>query len=171
MFLFAAILSISTWAATPINTVGSDDGTAISGFDSVAFFKSNKAIPGDPKYSTEYEGAKWIFSSAENLKEFQAKPELFVPAWGGHCASAVSDKQISRKKLSGDFEIIDGKLYLFSYGNNRKSGARDDFLFGRYSKVARLRDGDKAWPEIKLKLEDGSISQPDSKSYKKSPYE
>ena len=162
---------MSAYASTSFNTVGSDDATAIAGFDVVAFFTAKKALRGDPKYSVEYGGAKWIFSSEENLTAFKAKPESYLPAWGGHCAWAVSEKTISTKKLSGDFEILSGKLYLFSFGRNAKSDAKDDFLYGRYSRNSRLRDGEQAWPGIKANLESGSLTQPDSASYTKSQFE
>jgi len=169
--ILSALSLLTAQANTAINTVGSDDRTAIAGFDVVSFFNAKKSVPGTLQYSFEYEGVKWLFSTEENLNAFKAKPDAFLPAWGGHCAWAISEKSISSKKVSGDFEIIDGKLYLFSYGRNQKSGAKDDFLYGRYSKSLRLRDGERAWPEIKAGLENGTLPQPDSKTYQKSQFE
>jgi YHS domain-containing protein len=151
--------------------MGSDDSTAISGFDPVAFHVEKKALRGDPKLSHNYSGAKWVFASEENLKLFQAAPEKFAPVWGGHCAWAISENLVSRKLLSGDFEILDGKLYLFSFGNSRRSSARDDFLYGRYSRDMRIRDGERYWPDIKRRLEDGSLAQATSQNYRRSPFE
>lgn len=165
------LMLVTAHAGTAVNTVGSDDGTAVSGFDVVAFHKDGKAVPGDTRFSAEFDGARWIFASEDNLAAFKAKPEAYLPAWGGHCAWAVSEKQISTKKLSGDFALLDGKLYLFSYGNNRKSGAKDDFLYGSYSKAARLRDGERAWPTIKASLEGGTLAQPKAADYRRSPFE
>jgi YHS domain-containing protein len=153
------------------NTMGADDSTAISGYDPVAFHTANKALRGDPKLSHSYGGAKWVFATEENMMLFKSNPEKYLPAWGGHCAWAVSENLLSRKLLSGDFEVIDGKVYLFSFGNDGKSSARDGFLRSRKLVYDRVRDGNRYWPDLKRKLEDGSIVQATSKNYKKSPFE
>ena len=170
--LFASLLlSACALAQTFVNTVGSDDGVAISSFDPVAFFTQKKAIVGKPEFSHAYLGAKWLFSSEENLKAFQATPEKYLPEWGGQCATCVSENCISTKKLSGDFEIVDAKLYLFAHGNQSKSQAKDAFVYGRTSKAMRIRDGDKYWSDLKRKLEDGSAVQPNATNYRRSRFE
>jgi YHS domain-containing protein len=175
LILFFALLLLSTQvlSAEPyLNTVGSDDKTAISGFDTVAFFTEKKAFLGRAEFEHTYRGVKWRFSSKENLKLFQENPEKFMPEWGGHCAWAVSEVGgISPKKLSGSFEIIDGKLYLFSFGNRAADSARDSFLYGRWSASNRILDGNRNWPELKKKLEEGLVIQPNSSSYRKSGFE
>ena len=165
------LLSSMCLAQTSFNTMGSDDSTAISGFDPVAFHTVKKALRGDLKISHSYGGAKWIFASEENRKLFEASPEKYTPAWGGHCAWAVPRNSLSRKLLSGDFEVIEGKLYLFSFGNSRKSAARDDFLYGRYSPSMSIRDGNGHWADLRRRLEDGSLVQESSSDYTRSPYE
>lgn len=161
----------ATKQPTAVNTMGSDDSTAISGYDPVAFHTVNKALRGDPKFSHSYSGARWVFASEENRGLFENNPEKYLPAWGGHCAWAISENLLSRKLLSGDFEMIGGKVYLFSFGNMRKSDARDGFMSGAPGYKYRVRDGDRYWPEIKRKLEAGSIVQATSKNYKRSPFE
>jgi YHS domain-containing protein len=169
--LLALLLSLGALAETSINTVGSDDRTAISGYDPVGFLVQKKALPGIPALSFEYAGAKWLFSTPENLEAFRSNPDQFIPAWGGQCAWAISENTISTKKLSGQFEIIDGKAYLFAFGNNSKTSAHDDFMYGRTSRSVRLREGEKNWLVIKQKLEDGSLVQPNSSNYSKSRFE
>lgn len=166
------LLLVSTsLAQTSVNTMGSDDSTAISGYDTVAFHTHKKPLRGDPKWSYVYAGAKWLFATEENLRLFEANPERYAPAWGGHCAWAVPRNSLSRKRLSGDFAIIDGRLYLFSFGNNQRSGARDDFLYGRYPASMSIRDGDRLWPELHQRLLDGSLSQATSSDYTRSRFE
>ena len=169
--LLGLLLSSACVAQTSWNTMGSDDSTAISGYDVIAFYTVKKTLRGDPNISYTYGGAKWVFATEENKKLFEGSPEKYLPVWGGHCAWAVSENLLSRKLLSGDFEFIDGKLYLFSLGNSRKSSARDDFLYGRWPRDQRVRDGDRYWPDLKRRLEDGSIIQATSKNYTKSRFE
>jgi hypothetical protein len=171
VMMIGLLLSSACMAQTAWNTMGFDDSTAISGYDVVAFHTVKKTVRGDPKISHMYADTKWVFATEENKKLFEANPESYLPAWGGHCAWAVSENLLSRKLLSGDFEFIDGKLYLFSFGNSRKSSARDDFLYGRPGRDQRIRYGNGYWPDLKRKLEDGSIVQATSKNYTKSRFE
>jgi hypothetical protein len=83
----------------------------------------------------------------------------------------VSENCVSGKKLSGDFDLIDGKLYLYSYGGNSKNGAKNGFWQNGGGPRRRIPDGVVNWIPLKQKLENGSIVQPDSKKYKKSAFE
>ncbi|WP_375240467.1 YHS domain-containing (seleno)protein [Polaribacter sp.] len=104
-------------------------GYVAEGYDVVAYF-SNKAEKGDKKYTANYDGVKFKFSSQENLDAFINAPEKYVPQYGGYCAYAIG---VKAEKVSIDpetFEIRDKKLYLFynSWGTNtlklwKKEGA------------------------------------------------
>ncbi len=86
-------------------------GLAIMGFDAVAYFAADAASKGDPKYEFVWNGAKWLFSSAENLERFRQNPESYAPQFGGYCSYAVSKGYTA----DGDpeaWKIVDGKLYL-----------------------------------------------------------
>ena len=54
-------------------------GTAIKGHDPVAYFTAQKPVKGNSKFSTQWQGATWLFSTAENLAAFEASPETFAP--------------------------------------------------------------------------------------------
>src|SRR5689334_20498058 len=84
---------------------------AIPGYDAVAYFTDNKAIKGDPKFQSEYEGAKYYFASAEHKMLFSANPAKYAPAYGGYCGYAASIDRLS--PISPEwFQILDGKLVL-----------------------------------------------------------
>ena len=86
-------------------------GIAIHGYDAVAYFKEGKPRVGSANFTVTYEGARYQFSSAANLKAFQANPAAYAPGFGGFCAMGVA----LEKKLDGDpkvWKIVDGKLYL-----------------------------------------------------------
>jgi YHS domain-containing protein len=169
--LSLSLLASAASAETSINVIGSDDRTAISGYDPVGFIVQQKALVGNPQFAHEHAGAKWLFSSAENLKAFQAEPDKYLPAWGGHCAWEVSEGGVSTKKLSGAFAVLDGKTYLFSYGNRAKDGPKDDFLYGRVPLHIRLTEGNKHWSSIKPELESGVRLQPIAWNYVRSRFE
>jgi YHS domain-containing protein len=78
-FLCLGFLFSFSQAATYINTVGSDDGVAISGFDPVSFFTDKKSVAGSPEFEHVHEGAKWLFSNENNLKLFKENPDKYMP--------------------------------------------------------------------------------------------
>ena len=160
LYLFlATVLLVSSqfsFAAVAINTQGNDQGIAISGFDTVAFFTDSKAVQGSPEFVVEWKGAKWQFASKEHLELFKASPEKYAPQWGGFCAVGVSEGHLSKKPINGEFDIRDGKLYLFP---NHKTGTHDgvkkDWFALGGGPAQRINDGNAYWPALKATKEDG----------------
>jgi hypothetical protein len=88
-------------------------GVAAGGYDPVAYFTHNKAIPGQPDITLSQGGAVWRFESAANRDAFKADPMKYAPQYGGYCAYAVANGYTAK----GDPEqwtIIGQKLY-FNY--------------------------------------------------------
>jgi len=86
-------------------------GAALKGYDSVAYFTVNNAVKGDPRYEYVWNGAKWYFSTEENMMKFRERPEEFAPQFGGYCSYAVSEGYTA----DGDpeaWKVVGGKLYL-----------------------------------------------------------
>ena len=142
-----------TFAGSFINTNGSKDGVAISGYDPVAFFTQKKATLGNPQHTFEWMGAKWYFASEEHLKLFKSSPEKYAPQYGGHCSLGLSEGYISAKPANGYFEIVRGKLYLFPDGGRTKDGAHSWWWASGGGPHRRIPDGDAQWPKLKAKLE------------------
>jgi YHS domain-containing protein len=118
------------------------DGLAIKGYDPVAYFTENKAMRGNAKFSSEYEGAKYLFVSAEYKTLFDGNPAKYVPAYGGYCGYAASINRLS--PISPEwFQIEDGKLIL---QHNKK--AFD--LFNKELKENTVK-ADANWPGLVAK--------------------
>ena len=84
---------------------------AMQGYDTVAYFTVGKPVKGESQMSTMYQGARWLFSSEENLQAFSANPERYMPQFGGYCAFSVAKGKI----VKGDatlWVIVDDKLYV-----------------------------------------------------------
>jgi YHS domain-containing protein len=114
IFCFAVAITIGACsqaqtAALGINTGA--DGLALKGFDTVAYFAAENAVKGDAKYEYVWNGAKWLFSSEENMKMFQANPEAYAPQFGGYCSYAVSEGYTADTDPEA-WKVVDGKLYL-----------------------------------------------------------
>ena len=118
------------------------DGVAIQGYDPVAYFVETKALKGSAKFSSEYEGAKYLFASAEHKALFDGNPAKFAPAYGGYCGYAASINRLS--PISPEwFQIEGGKLIL---QHNKK--AFD--LFNKELKENVVK-ADSNWPGLVAK--------------------
>ncbi len=93
--------------------------SAIEGYDPVSYFDNNPK-EGEAKWSYDYKGIPYHFSSAVNLAKFKASPDKYEPAYGGWCAYAMGESGEKVKIDPETFKIVEGKLYLFYnfWGNN-----------------------------------------------------
>lgn len=113
--LLATLLVLATFvlelgaATKPVNTTLF--GTAIKGYDPVAYFTQNKPVKGDAAHTFSWNGAEWRFASAANRDAFQADPEKYAPQFGGYCSWAVSQGYTAGIDPEA-WRIVDGKLYL-----------------------------------------------------------
>ena len=142
------ILGISILAANCSKTEGvklvntNAENIAIKGYDTVAYFADNGAVKGNPQYEFVWNGAKWFFSSKQNMEKFQANPDQYAPQFGGYCSWAVSHGYTA----DGDpeaWKVVDGKLYLnYNQKVKEKWEAEQPKL---------IEDGKKNWLEFKVK--------------------
>ena len=141
--LFASLTAVAiaacakTEAFQPINKTA--DGKALSGYDPVAYFSVQDAVQGDARYQFAWNGAKWLFSSQENLDRFRANPESYAPQFGGYCAYAVSEGHTA----NGDphaWKVVGGKLYLNYSPDVKKMWEQDQ--------DARISKGENNWAEF-----------------------
>lgn len=120
--LLLLIVSTAARADTPV--FHSDDGTAISGFDVVAYFDQGEPVAGDPAHAVMWKGAVWLFSSAQNQETFERNPRAFAPQFGGYCAYAMSQGYLAGTDPAA-WRIDDGKLYLIHDVNILEMWAQD----------------------------------------------
>ena len=114
-------------------------GVAINGTDPVAYFKESRPVEGSADIATEWMGAVWHFSSAENRDLFVAAPEEYAPQYGGYCAFAVSYGSTA-STVPEAWTIHNGRLYLnFSLGVRERWRGDIDALIAR---------ADQNWPEV-----------------------
>ena len=118
-------------------------GTAIEGYDPVAYFTEGRPVEGASAFSHDWMGATWYFASAENRDRFAAKPESYAPQYGGYCAWAVAHGYTAKIDPEA-WKIVDGKLYL-NYSKDVQADWAED-IPGNISK------GDANWPKIHADL-------------------
>ena len=122
-------ISAQDLTATRKTQFNLENGSAIDGYDPVAYFKQNKAIKGSRNIAVYHQGVTYHFSSDENREAFKKNPSAYEPQYGGWCAYAMGAKG---EKVSVDpetFKIINNKLYLFYnsfFNNTLKSWNKDE---------------------------------------------
>lgn len=121
-------------------------GYVAEGYDVVAYF-NHKAIEGDKKFSTSYDGVNYKFSTRKNLETFISNPKKFIPQYGGYCAYAIADKGKKVGINPETFLIADGKLYLFynAWGTNTLE------LWNKQDSKILKQKADKNWIAIMKK--------------------
>jgi len=88
-----------------------EGGSAINGYDTVAYFVVGKPVKGRTDIAVMWKGAVWHFSSQVNREKFEANPWAYAPQYGGYCAYGISLGY--RDTTAPDvWHIVDGKLYL-----------------------------------------------------------
>ena len=118
------------------------EGLAVSGFDAVAYFVAENAVQGDGKYEYVWNGARWLFSSQENMDKFKQNPEAYAPQFGGYCSYAVSRGYTADADPKA-WKIVDGKLYL-----NYNQKAKEEW---EKNLQKSIEDGKSNWVEFQNK--------------------
>lgn len=113
------------------------NGTALNGYDPVAYFTENKPIEGKENFSLVWSDTKWLFSSQANLDAFKADPTRYTPQFGGFCAYGVSENHKSPTDPNA-WTIVDDKLYL-NYNKKVKELWSKDI-------PTRIKKANENWP-------------------------
>jgi YHS domain-containing protein len=85
----------------------------LKGFDPVSYFIKDAPVKGQAEYKKEYEYGTYLFSSSQNLQQFNDNPEKYVPQYGGFCSKGVS----YAIRAGGDplaYAIRDDRLFIFA---------------------------------------------------------
>lgn len=114
--LTIGLTGVATPALAVKNTGGEYNtlhaGLGAKGYDVVSYFTVAKPVPGSDRFTAEYGGVKWQFSSAENRDAFKADPAKYAPQYGGFCSWGVSVGKLFDVDPVNGWQIVDGKLYL-----------------------------------------------------------
>ncbi len=115
-----ALIAVAVGTSSAAKDGKSSRAPALHGYCPVAYSAMGKAVKGDPKVSTVYEGRRYLFTNTDAKKMFEADPSKYQVAYDGWCATAIS----MGKKLKSDpklFTVHGGKTYLFSNAEAKKA--------------------------------------------------
>lgn len=109
--LLSLLVVFSITVSAQTSSYYSSNGKALKGYDPVSYFLDKKAVAGDDRFSWQWSGNTWLFSSAAHLDSFKMAPERYAPQFGGYCAYGVSENHKSPTDPQA-WTIIGDKLYL-----------------------------------------------------------
>ena len=132
----AYLYSIGYYATAPVQQTARG---ALDGYDAVSYFSPEGPVQGRPEFSTDWNGARWQFSSAAHLAAFQREPERYAPQFGGYCAYAVGSGYTARSDPAA-WHVENGRLYL-----NFDAAVREQWLARRQELIAA---GERNWPGV-----------------------
>jgi YHS domain-containing protein len=136
---FIALVFSAGTARAEKPEIFADKGVAINGYDPVAYFTEKKPVKGNPKFSLDWKGAKWLFASAANRDTFKADPAKYTPQYGGYCAFGASEGYAVKTEPDA-WTVHDGKLYL-NYNTTVRTKWSEDI-------PGRIKRGNANWPAI-----------------------
>jgi len=140
--ILVAFLFVSSVAFSQQN-VNLKKGFIANGYDVVEYF-NNKAVKGNKKFITTFDGVKFKFSSAKNVEIFKSNPAKYIPQYGGYCAYAIGKTGEKISINPKTFEIRNGKLYLFynAWGTNTLD------LWVKEGALELKENADKNWEKL-----------------------
>lgn len=143
----AAILSVAPpptrAAATEQLVVDWHTGLAINGYDPVAFFTDGKPTAGNPDFELPYGGAIWRFANVGNRDAFLARPDIYMPRYGGYDPVGVA-RGVAVAGNPNVWLITSERLFLFYDVHQRERFAADP------NRV--IGSADRKWPDLRNTL-------------------
>jgi YHS domain-containing protein len=139
VLLLALITAIPTFAQTKTLVNVDRSGLALRGYDPVAFFTQSRPLKGLAQFESTYNGARYLFVSAEDKALFDANPAKYEPQFGRFCAYGASKGRTAPIKIEA-WQIVNGRL-LMQYDLGVKKEFNKD-------QQGNLQKADKNWPGI-----------------------
>ena len=115
-----------------------ETGIALEGYDPVGYFTEGKAMKGDKAFQAEYQGAMFLFATAEHRALFVQNPEKYAPAHGGYCTQTLASGALTPASPV-NWTIHGDRLFL-----TRSPGANEAF---RASREEAITAGDRFWAD------------------------
>ena len=126
-------------AATERIVVDWHTGLAIGGFDPVAFFTDGKPIAGSADLELRYGGVVWRFINIGNRAAFAARPDVYMPQYGGYDPLGVA-RGLAVAGNPNVWLIANERLFLFY------DAARRDTFAGDPDRV--IGSANRKWPDV-----------------------
>jgi hypothetical protein len=147
----AAVVAVALWlfggAASADLTerivVDWHTGLAIGGYDPVAFFTDAKPMLGNAAFELRHDGVVWRFRNSGNRAAFAARPDIYMPRYGGYDPVGVA-RGVAVAGRPNVWMIAGERLFLFYDPADRQKFAGDAIHF--------IATADRKWPQLRQSL-------------------
>jgi YHS domain-containing protein len=136
-------LAVCRAAVTERIVVDWYSGLAIGGYDPVAYFTDGKALLGSAEFELSFDGVMWRFCNVGNRKAFAARPDVYMPQFGGYDPLAVT-RGVAVAGKPNLWLIAGERLFLFYDQTWREKFAADS---DRY-----IAEAERKWPSVQTTL-------------------
>lgn len=114
-FLLTALFLFSNFAISQTTDYNTDDTKiALNGYSPVSYIDMNLAQRGSKEFKSTHDGINYYFTNSEQKAKFDANPKMYLPQFGGYCATGIAVEGKFRTDPN-KFLVRNGKLYLFLY--------------------------------------------------------
>lgn len=122
--LAAGLVLLLPLSARADHIANRQDGVAIQGYDTVAYFTEGRAMRGKPEFEHVWNDSRWWFATAEHRDRFARDPDKYAPRFGGYCTGGLS---LGYKMVADpeNWYIVDGKLHLHHSKEGRDKAITD----------------------------------------------
>jgi hypothetical protein len=114
-------------------------GLAINGFDPVGYFTEAQPVLGRSDLEYPFAGAVWRFRNEGNRAAFAAKPDVYMPRFGGYDPVGVA-RGLATPGHPMVWLIAGKRLYLF-----RNTESRDQFVAEQGEAITAA---EAKWPAV-----------------------
>jgi hypothetical protein len=117
------LLAACLWVSHTFSAAGPMP-LAIQGYDPVAYFTLQRAMPGDARFEWTWDEHRWRFATERHREMFKADPVRYAPQFSHFCAVALSRGEV--KAANPEYWLIrDDRLYLFGKANGPELFRKD----------------------------------------------
>lgn len=100
------------------------EGRPVGGYDVVSYHTEEMPLEGLDSITAEYNGVTSYFATEANRDLFVASPDVYAPAYDGHCAYALAhDRKVRTDPLA--YQVVDGVLYMNFSANIQRRWEED----------------------------------------------
>jgi hypothetical protein len=108
----SAGLAVCRAAVTERIVVDWHSGLAIGGYDPVAYFTDGKQMLGSADFELRSDGVIWRFCNVGNREAFAARPDVYMPQFGGYDPLGVA-RGVAVAGNPNVWLIANQRLFLF----------------------------------------------------------
>jgi len=134
-----AVLALALCTASFNAGAGPQFAVALQGYDAVSYFEGKAPQKGDFTNGVHWNGATWLFASAEHAKRFKKNPTKYAPQFDGYCALAASlGYKAPGDALTG--VVVNDKLYV-NFNEQAKTLWSEDV-------PGNIKKAEANWPKL-----------------------